>query len=481
MVKVLVIDVGTTSLRTSLVSTSGEVSRLVQRPLTVTSPQPGEVELDPIEIAALAIACANDTLAGEIVPYVAITNQRATTVMIDRATGEPIGPALGWQDLRTVIDCLVLQGSGLRLAPNQSATKAQWLRNALATDRDVLFATLDGYLSHVLTAGASFVTDHSNVAVTGFVDTALDYDDGVLEALNIRRDQLAQIVPTTGQFGRATILTGAPELVALIGDQPSSLFGQNGVRPGDTKITFGTGSMLDQVRSTSGPAVMNRFDSGCFPTVMRSTESEIWWGLEGICLSAGTCIDWLRDDLRILDDVRDSSAIAQSLPDNGGVSFVPAFMGLGTPQWDFGARGAFFGLTRGSSRAHLIRAVLEGIAHNAVDLIDAAEAETGVRPAVVRVDGGISRNEFMVQTLADASGCRIEVSAEAEATTRGAGLLAHVGTGALSLDDVASLWNPAQVCTSTIDDVARTARREEWRGFLERAGRTIPDLSAVSF
>ena len=189
----------------------------------------------------------------------------------------------------------------------------------------------------------------------------------------------------------------------------------------------------------------------------------------------------MRDDLRILDDVRDSSAIAQSLPDNGGVSFVPAFMGLGTPQWDFGARGAFFGLTRGSSRAHLIRAVLEGIAHNAVDLIDAAEAETGVRPAVVRVDGGISRNEFMVQTLADASGCRIEVSAEAEATTRGAGLLAHVGTGALSLDDVASLWNPAQVCTSTIDEVARTARREEWRGFLERAGRTIPDLSAVSF
>ena len=156
-------------------------------------------------------------------------------------------------------------------------------------------------------------------------------------------------------------------------------------------------------------------------------------------------------------------------------------MGLGTPQWDFGARGAFFGLTRGSSRAHLIRAVLEGIAHNAVDLIDAATAETGVRPAVVRVDGGMSRNDFLVQTLADASGCHIEVSAEAEATTRGAGLLAHYGTGALSLDAVAALWKPAQVFTSTIDDASRATRRDEWRGFVERAARTIPDLSAVTF
>jgi glycerol kinase len=401
--------------------------------------------------------------------------------MIDRHSGEPLGPALGWQDLRTVIDCLVLQGSGLRLAPNQSATKAQWLRNNYGANRDVLFATLDGFLIHALSGGHSFVTDHSNVAVSGLVGTNLNYDSSVLEALAIRRDELADIVPTAGAVGRAHLLPGSPEIVAVIGDQPASLFGQNAVFPGDTKITFGTGTMLDQIRSTTGPSEMLRFDSGCFPTVMRSDSSEIWWGLEGICLSAGTCIDWLRDDLRIIDDVRDSDTIARSIPDNGGVSFVPAFLGLGTPQWDFGARGAFFGLTRGSTRAHLVRAVLDGIAHNAVDLIDATEAETGLRPATVRVDGGISRNQFVVQTLADASGCRVEVSGETEATTRGAGLMAHVATGSLSLTDVSRLWEPAEVYEPLIDEATRIQQRAQWAEMVSKASRTIPDLSAVSF
>jgi glycerol kinase len=448
----------------------------------VSSPHPGEVELDPEEIARLALTLAARTLeSGGGCDVVGITNQRATTIVFDPATGSAVGPAISWQDLRTVIDCLVLQGQGLRLAPNQSATKIKWLvQQSQREAKDLRFATLETWIAWHLSQGSTYVTDTSNAAVTGLVNTTLSgWDEGVMQLLDLDATTLPTIVDTMGNFGKASALAGAPPIVALVGDQSASLFGQSCVRSG-VKITFGTGAMLDMVQGATAPTSMNRFTSGCYPIVARSARGVATWGIEGIVLSAGACVEWLHD-LGLIDDPRESGELAQSVDSSDGVSFVPAFAGLGTPQWDFGARGAFFGLTLGSTRAHLVRAVLEGIAQRGADLLDAAEDEVGVRLSELRVDGGMSANEFFIQRLADFSGHTVTVSSEREATTRGVGLMALVSAGHLTLEDVEELWSPALVATPSLAESDRLAVRENWRDIVRRAERTIPELSEVAF
>jgi glycerol kinase len=239
--------------------------------------------------------------------------------------------------------------------------------------------------------------------------------------------------------------------------------------------------MLDMVRGREAPDRMTRFASGCFPVVARSRDHELIWGIEGIMLSAGACVEWLRDDLGLIDGADETASLAESVPSTDGVSFVPALSGLGTPQWDFGARGGFFGLTRGTSKAHMVRAVLEGIAQRGADLMDAAERETGVRLHEIRVDGGMSANEFFVQRLADFTGCRVAVSSEREATTMGAGLMALVAIDAVSLDDVEALWDPKVVVAPVLADEDRRRGRSEWAEIVTRVEKTIPELSAVEF
>jgi glycerol kinase len=482
VVRALAIDVGTTSVRTALVDEAGRVSHAHRRGLTVTTPQPGEVELDANEIGRLVLELARRTLDdGGGCDAVGVTNQRATTILFDAETGAPVGPALGWQDLRTVIDCLVLQGQGLHLVPNQSATKLRWLvEHADRPQAQLRMATVETWVTYLLTEGRSHVTDHSNAAVTGLVAAdARRWDPTALEVLGLDAALLATIVDTMGDHGRATALVGAPPITAMIGDQSASLFGQGCVRAG-AKITFGTGAMLDLVRGPAGPVALTRFASGCFPVVVASRRGEVTWGVEGIVLSAGACIEWLRDDLGLIGDPSECDALAESV-EADGVTFVPALSGLGTPWWDFGARGGFFGLTRGSTRAHLVRAVLVGIAERGADLLDAARAETGLALEEVRVDGGMTASRFLLQSLADASGVRVAVSSEREATTRGAGLMALVGAGHLSLDDVESLWRPAEVLTPRTTPTQRSSRRDEWRSTVARVERTIPELSAISF
>ena len=484
MVKTLVIDVGTTSVRAAIVDAAGHVSAVHQKPLTIRTPNPGEVELDAMEIATLALACAHETLA-EAGPadYVGIANQRATTIMFDATTKQAIGPALGWQDLRTVIDCLMLQPEGVRVAPNQLATKAKWLyESAGKPSGDIRFATIESWLTFILTDGSHHVSDHSNVGLSGLINLDMTtYDQHALGVLGLRDEMMPRIVPTAGVVGPAIALPGSPLITAIIGDQPASLFGQNCIRPGQTKITFGTGAMLDQVRGSASPTSMSRYPSGCFPTPTFSTTNGIEWGIEGIMLSAGTCIEWLKDDLGLIASPAETETLARSIDSTDGVTFVPALVGLGTPQWDFGARGAFFGLTRGSTRAHLVRAVLDGIVHNSVDLIDAAISETGYPIETVRVDGGMTGNSYLVQALADASGRTVEVSGEREATTRGAGLMALVAADVITLDDVEGMWAPSATVTPQLDEAFRVAAREQWSDSVSRAEKTIPGLSGVSF
>ena len=483
MVKALAIDVGTSSVRTSVVDAEGGVSHAHQARLSVRTPNPGEVELDAMEIAQLSIELAQRTLA-DCGPceVVGITNQRATTIVFDPATGEPVGPAIGWQDLRTVLDCLVLQGEGVRLAPNQSATKARWLVAQSGREaRDLRFATIETWVAWHLTQRAVHVTDRSNAGVNGLVglDVA-HWDDRILSLLGLDPAMMPTIVDTMCSVGPATALSGAPRITALVGDQSASLFGQSCVTRG-AKITFGTGAMLDMVRGEAGPSTLTRFASGCFPIVAYSRDGVVTWGIEGIVLSAGACIEWLRDDLGLVADASETESLASSVASSDGVSFVPALSGLGTPQWDFGARGGFFGITRGSTRAHLVRAVLEGIAQRGADLVDAAEQETGTRLEEVRVDGGMSVNRLLLQRLADFSGRRVALSPEREATTRGAGLMALVSAGHLTIGDVEALWSPAEVFVPTNDDVERRASRLAWSESLKRAERTVPELSAVQF
>jgi glycerol kinase len=482
VVRALAIDVGSSSLRTAIVDEAGLVTHVRQRPLSVRSPSPGEVELDATEIATVALDLARATLRdGGACDAVGITNQRATTVVFDPTTSTPVGPALSWQDLRTVLDCLALQAEGLFLAPNQSATKIKWLVNSSdRRARDLRFATLETWIAWHLSQGETFVSDRTNASVSGLVGTTLDgWDERVLDALDIDITMLPSLVDTMGSFGSAGALEGSPTITALVGDQPASLFGQSCVRSG-AKITFGTGAMLDMVHGASEPASMRRYDSGCYPTILRSHNGDVTWGVEGIIFSAGSCVQWLCD-LGLLNTVEESGALAASVDSTDGVSFVPAFSGLGTPRWDFGARGGFFGLTRGSSAAHLVRAVLEGVAHRGADLIDAAESEVGAGLGEVRLDGGMSANRFFVQRLADFSGHTVAVSSEREATTRGAGLMALVSAGHLGLDDVERLWSPGFVATPSMDSLAREDSRANWLDTIERAAGTIPELSAVSF
>jgi glycerol kinase len=481
VVRALAIDVGTASVRTALVDEHGTVSHARQRPLSIASPAPGEVELDPAEIGRAALELATDTLIdGGGCDVVGVTNQRATTILFDPTTSTAVGPALGWQDLRTVIDCLVLQGEGLRVAPNQSATKLRWLLgNAGRPTAGLRMATVETWVTFLLTRGRTFITDHSNAAVTGLVGAdPRRWDEGVLATLDVNVDALATIVDTMGEHGMASALPGSPPVTALVGDQPASLYGQCCVRHG-AKITFGTGAMLDLVRGPEGPGTMNRFESGCFPVVVASRGGEVTWGVEGIVLSAGACVEWLRD-LGVISDPSECDGLAFSV-ERDGVTFVPALSGLGTPWWDFGARGGFFGLTRGTTRAHLVRAVLAGVAERGADLVEAARAETGLGLDEIRVDGGMSASRFLLQQLTDATGSRVALSSEREATTRGAGLMALVSAGHLSAADVEGLWRPAEVFTPRTTDAERDTRRDEWRSNVERVRRTIPELSAIAF
>ncbi len=481
--RVLVVDVGTSSVRSSVVTAEGDVRDVVQVPLRPTSPAPGLVELDANALADAVRTTASEVLAvAGGVDGVGITNQRATTIVWSAATGEPVGPGIGWQDLRTVLDCLTLQHEGLRLAPNQSATKLRWLAGASGLAPEQLcFGTVDTWVAHVLSAGRLHVTDATNAAVTGLVDEDGRFDEAVLDALGVRGVALPAVVDTAGVVGEATALAGSPPIAAIVGDQQGSLAGQGCVDPGHGKLTVGTGGMLDLVTGAR-PPFARRGPHGCFPIVARRRLGRDTFGIEAIQLTAGACLDWLRDDLGLLVGVADSDALAASVPDTCGVSFVPALLGVGTPDWDFGARGGFFGLTRGVRAAHLVRAVLEGIAQRCAELVTCAEGDAGVALDALRVDGGLTDNVTFLQLLADATGRHVEVSPVREATSRGAGLLAHLGLG--TLPDEASLaktWRPRVVVDPSVRDDERESRRDTWRAAKRQALRAVPGLSDVEF
>jgi glycerol kinase len=492
----LVIDVGTSGLRAAIVRPDTRIESLHYVAFSPDSPFPGLVEFDASEMARLVLETASAALAeGGPVGAVGIATQRATTIVWERSTGRPIGPALGWQDLRTVGECLTISAEhGFPLAPNQTATKAAWLLQNYVGDRqtierrahDLCIGTVDSWIVWTLSQGALHCTDHTNAGVTGLCDltsgSAPRWHEGICEVLGIPLACLADLVPSSGILGPATALPGAPMIAALVGDQQASLVGQSCVRRNMAKCTFGTGAMMDVCLDSNPPESANRAPQGTFPIVAWSSSAEMTWGAEAIMLSAGSTIEWLRDDLGIIDSAADSHDLAAQCASSDGVVFVPALIGLGTPHWDYGARGSLFGLTRGTQRPHIVRAVLEGVAHRGADLMDALMNDhPGTDLHELRIDGGMSRNPTFVQALANTTGTPIAVSPVAEATTLGAAYLAGLAISTWSdTDEIADLWAPI----ATVDpDPAfdRQSARAQWQQAVTRAAGWIPELSALDF
>jgi glycerol kinase len=489
-VSILVVDVGTSGVRGAVVRPDGTVDHIHHVPVLPDTPFPGLVEFDAVAMADAVRSVAAASLAdGGPVEAVGIANQRASTIVWDRATGVPVAPGLGWQDLRTVGTCLELQAQGIRVAPNASATKVAALLDLADPDRsraergELAFGTVDTWVAWTLSGGRLHVTDASNAGVTGLIHAdGSGWNPDVLAHLRIPEAVLPAIVDSSGPIGTASALEGDPVITGMAGDQQASLIGQGCTRPGLAKATFGTGGMLDQCVGGRRPDQLVRGEAGTIPIVAWRRNGVVTWGVEAIMLSAGTCVEWLRDDLGIIDSAPESADVAARCETTGDVWFVPALLGLGTPVWDFGARGTFTGLTRGSGRAELVRAVLEGVAHRGADLLEAAVADTGLPVAELRVDGGMAANPVFTQALADACGRPVEIAPVVEATTLGAAYLAGMAVGVWAdEEEVAEAWRPHRVVEPSIDDAERIGRRSRWLDARSRSEATIPELSALDF
>jgi glycerol kinase len=485
-VSILVVDVGSSSVRASVVHADGTAAHVHSEQVVASSPAPSFVEADAASIATSALSVAARALseAGPV-DGVGIADQRATTVLWDRKSGEPVGPAVSWQDLRTVGMCLMLRDQGIYLAPNESATKLAFLLDMADPDRsrDLCFGTIDTWVAWTLSSGRLHVTDATNAAVTGLRTLdGLDWDPKVLDALRIPERILPEVVDSSGTIGEASALDGSPPICGILGDQQASLVGQGCTLPGMAKITFGTGGFLDCCLGSERPAFARRGTGGTFPIAAWQRGGKITWGVEAVMLSAGQCIDWLREDLGIISTPAETDDLAASVPSSGDVWFVPALFGMGTPVWDFGARAAFFGMTRGTGRAEMVRAALEGIAHRGCDLIEATETDTGLNIASVRVDGGMTVNNTFVQALADYSGRPVEVAPVTECTTLGAAYMAGLELGVWRDEhDVAAAWSPRKVVDPQLGDDSRQATRKRWLAARDRARGAVPELSTVQF
>jgi glycerol kinase len=480
--------VGTSGVRASIVRPDGAVDHIHHRPTLPSTPSAGFVEFDATALAKAAMDVARQALAaGGPVQAVGVANQRASTIVWDRATGQPVGPGIGWQDLRTVGTCLMLQGNGFRLSPSASATKLSYLLDTYdyGRARDLVFGTVDTWVIWQLTEGAAHVTDPTNAFVTGLVRSdGSGWDQAVLDALRIPAAMLPTIIDSSASPGSAGWATSLGDcsaevlpITGIAGDQQASLVGQGCTRSGLAKVTFGTGGMLDVCLDDRRPDFGVRGEGGCFPIAAWRRNGRLTWGVEAVTLSAGTSVEWLRDDMGLIATAAESEEVAARCDDSGGVYFVPALLGLGTPSWDFGARGTLLGLTRGSGRPEVVRAVLEGVAHRGADLLEAAETDAGRPIGALRVDGGMSANRVFLQALANACRRSIEVSPVLEATTLGAAYLAGMAVGIWAdEEEVADAWQPLAVIEPNGE-----LDRERWAAAVDRARGWIPQLSMLNF
>ncbi|NCX31863.1 MAG: glycerol kinase [Actinobacteria bacterium] len=485
---VLAIDAGTTGVRTRAVFADGRASIADYREFTQHYPQPGWVEHDAEEIwqavrATLQSVCAQ---LSEPIAAIGITNQRETVVAIDRVTGTPLHRAIVWQDRRTAGRCdelaphldLVRSTTGLVLDPYFSGSKVEWLlhNTEVARAKNLAFATIDAFLVHRLTGGAAFATDVTNASRTMLFDIrTLRWSHDTCAMFGVDQRQLPEVCASSGRIGVTTadgaIPAGVP-VSGVAGDQQAALFGQACFTPGSAKNTYGTGSFVLLNVGTSCPAPT----SGMLTTVAWQLGSQpAVYALEGAIFVTGAAVQWLRDGLNIIDASSEVGPLAESVPDAGGVVLVPAFAGLGSPWWDPYARGAIFGITRGTTRAHFARATVESMVMQTRDVVDAMTRASGVAIRDLRVDGGAAVMNLMLQMQADQLGVDVLRPTELETTAIGAAYLAGLAEGVWgSTDDIASRWALERSFTPSADAATRDAAHAQWLRAVERSRAWVP-------
>jgi glycerol kinase len=485
----LALDQGTTSSRALVIDHSGKVISVAQKEFTQFFPQPGWVEHDPNEIWSSQIEVAGDAIGRanidlKDIAAIGITNQRETAVVWDRKTGEPIFHAIVWQDRRTAAICdqmradglekLVESKTGLVIDAYFSGTKVRWMLENVPRAREraergeLAFGTIDSWLIWKLTEGEVHVTDETNASRTMLFNIhTRDWDDELLQALHVPRSMLPAAKSSSEVYGETSggTLAGIP-IAGIAGDQQAALFGQMCSKPGMVKNTYGTGSFMLMNTGTKPITSKNKL----ITTIAWRQGGQTYYALEGSVFITGAVVQWLRDGLGIIKNSPEVETLAASVEDSGGVLFVPAFVGLGAPHWDAYARGTIVGLTRGSTAAHIARAALESIAFQVTDVLTAMEADSGIKVAELRVDGGACANNLLMQSQADLLGVPVVRAANPETTAMGAAYLAGLAVGFYkSTDEIASQWASDRTFEPKIGQDAREKLRAVWNKALERS------------
>ncbi len=485
---ILALDQGTTSSRAVVVNESGDAVSTAQRPLGQIFPQPGWVEHSPTEIWASQSGVATEALAAadlteRDIAAIGITNQRETTIVWDRETGEPVYNAIVWQDRRTAAFCDALRERGdghliqskTGLVPDAyfSGSKVNWILDnvrgarARAKSGKLAFGTVDSWLIWKLTQGERHVTDVTNASRTMLYNIhTLEWDEELLRMLDVPRSILPQVEASSGLCATTRgIFNGIP-IAGIAGDQQAALFGQMCTAPGMAKCTYGTGAFM--LLHTGAKPIISK--NRLLTTIAWKIGDTVEYALEGSMLMAGAVVQWLRDDLQMIRTSAEVEELAASVTNSNGVVLVPAFAGLGAPHWDQYARGALLGMSRGTTRAHIARAALEGIALQATDVLEAMQADSQLPLAQLRVDGGASANALLMQIQADALGIDVVRPKNAEATVMGAAYLAGIAVGYWpDKETIARQWQVDRVFKPRMDASTRSKVREIWHKALQRA------------
>ncbi|RLS58039.1 MAG: glycerol kinase [Planctomycetota bacterium] len=487
---ILALDQGTTSSRALLVTHRGRVAGQSQQEFPQIYPAPGHVEHDPEAIWKSQLETARAAIQQvpggvDAIAAIGVTNQRETTILWDRTTGKPIAPAIVWQSRITSPACerlkqagyepLIREKTGLVLDAYFSATKIAHLLDTIPGARqkaergDVLFGTVDSFLIWRLTGGRQHVTDVSNASRTLLLNiSTLSWDDELLRVFGVPRAMLPEVVSSSGMMGETdpSLLGRAIPISGCAGDQQAATFGQACFTPGDVKNTYGTGCFL--LMNTGDRLV--RSPSGLITTVGWRIGQQTTYCLEGSVFIAGAVVQWLRDGLGVITTSAEVEALAATVPDSEGVYFVPAFVGLGAPYWDPSARGMLIGLTRGTTKAHIARAAVDSMAYQTLDLLDAMQLDAGIPLAQIKVDGGASRNNSLMQFQADLTGVQVRRPMVQETTALGAAYLAGLGVGFWSdPSEIAANWALDRVFEPGMADEERYRRASTWRRAVDRS------------
>ncbi len=484
----LALDQGTTSSRAILFDDQQNIVGISQKEFTQHYPRQGWVEQDPMEIYSSQYGVMMEVIAKSGVEVrdirgIGITNQRETTIIWDAKTGRPVYPAIVWQCRRTadMVDRLKEQGLGdyiretTGLVPDAyfSATKIAWILDRVPDGRqrakagELLFGTVDSWLIWKLTGGVVHVTDYTNASRTMLFNIhTLDWDERLLEIFDVPREMLPQVHNSSEIYGYTTIQGESIPIAGIAGDQQAALFGQCCFEAGQAKNTYGTGCFL--LMNTGDKPCMSQ--NGLITTIAIGLNGQVQYALEGSVFVGGAVIQWLRDEMRFITESKDAEYYAQKVENTGGVYLVPAFTGLGAPHWDMYARGCLIGLTRGTRREHIIRAAQESIAYQSYDLVKAMEKDTGSELSELKVDGGASRDAFLMQFQADILGCEVHRPMIRETTALGAAYLAGLAVGVWKdQEEIRRLWNCDVTFRSKMEEEEREKLLHGWHKAVGRS------------